>query len=85
MGGDDENLSTLTTAVDVYHSLGLPDIPLEEVNLVNSLCADDRSKNPLSEQATPGGKSMPPEAEETMPPEANQTETMTEIMPPQPH
>ena len=66
-------LSTLATEVEVCHTLGLPDTPLEEVNHVNSLHSDNRFKNPLSEQAKPGGKSMLPEAEETMPTKANQT------------
>ena len=37
-------LNNLATEVDVCQSLGLPDIPLEQVNFVNSLGADDRFK-----------------------------------------
>jgi hypothetical protein len=44
---DPKLLSNLATEMDVCQSLGLPDIPLEQVNLVNSLGADDRFKYPL--------------------------------------
>lgn len=39
-------LSRLATEMDVCHSLCLLDMPLENVNLVNSLSADESFENP---------------------------------------
>ena len=70
---DPKLLSNLATEMDVCHSLGFPDIPLEQVNLVNSLGADDRFKNPLTNMSPDADETMQPEAAETTAPEANET------------
>ncbi len=72
---DPKLLANLATEVDVCQSLGLPDIPLKQVNFVNSLGTDDRFQNPLSNLSPQARNTMPPETEETMPPKVDQTET----------
>ena len=44
---DKSLLKDLATEMDVCRTLGLPDVPLERVNLANSLGADDIFENPL--------------------------------------
>jgi hypothetical protein len=51
--------------MDACQSLGLPDIPLEQVNRVNSLDTDDRFKNPFTNMSTDADETMPPKADHT--------------------
>ena len=50
---DPNLLSSLATDMDICHSLGLPNMPLECVNLVSSLGADASFKNPLQKINSP--------------------------------
>jgi hypothetical protein len=59
--------------MDACQSLGLPDIPLEQVNRVNSLDTDDRFKNPFTNMST--------DADETMLPETDQTTAHDKVSP----
>ncbi len=53
---DKSLLKDLATEMDVCRTLGLPDIPLESVNLANSLGADDIFENPLSAHTEKGNE-----------------------------
>jgi hypothetical protein len=46
-------LSSLATEMDVCHSLGIPDMPLESANLVSSLGADVSFENSLQKIISP--------------------------------
>ena len=58
--------------MDFCHLLGFPRIPLEQVNLVNSLGADDRFKNPLTNMSPDADETMQLEADERTAPEADE-------------
>ena len=53
---DKSLLKDLATEMDVCRTLGLPDIPLESVNLANSLGADDMFESPLLAHTEKGNK-----------------------------
>ena len=71
---DPKLLTKLATEVEVCQSLGLPDIPLEQVNLVNSLGTNDSFQNPLS-NLSPQARGTKADQAETTPPEADLSET----------
>ena len=71
---DPKLLTNLATEVEVCQSLGLPDIPLEQVNLVNSLGINDSFPNLLS-NLSPQARGTKADQAETTPPEADLSET----------
>jgi len=56
---DPSLLSSLATEMDVYHSMGLPDMPLESANLVSSLGAYVLVENSLQTIISPEVIEMP--------------------------
>ena len=71
---DPKLLTNLATEVEMCQSLGLPDIPLEQVNFVNSLGTNDSFQNPLS-NLSPQARGTKADQAETTPPEADLSET----------